>query len=194
MGSFSGAPKPLGTAVDTENGTLNIELCHQGQHNHKNSSKTARALTMILSAPLVILTTIPILIILGISGPTNLISSSLSSSLLSLSGADPPAPQRISSLSDKESHDPGYYYPGHYQKYYRREAKEPEEGRQAGFGGNLAVPLALAVGLPAAIMFGSLLFPQTSFLDVVTRSGLGLDDRTIDDNFEKILKTFNGKK
>jgi len=23
MGSFSGAPKPLGTAVDTENGTLN---------------------------------------------------------------------------------------------------------------------------------------------------------------------------
>merc|ERR1711879_28330 len=152
----------------------NIELCHQGQHNHKNSSKTARALTMILSAPLVILTTIPILIILGISGLTNLISSS---------------------LSDKESHDPGYYYPGHYQKYYRREAKEPEEGRQAGFGaGNLAVPLALAVGLPAAIMFGSLLFPQTSFLDVVTRSGLGLDDRTIDDNFEKILKTFNGKK
>jgi len=109
---------------------------------------------MILSAPLVIATTIPILIILGISGLTNLISSSLSSSLLSLSGADTPAPQRISSLSDKESHDPGYYYPGHYQKYYRREAKEPEEGRQAGFGGNLAVPLALAVGLPAAIMVG----------------------------------------
>merc|ERR1711879_1036291 len=169
MGSFSGAPKPLGTAVDTENGTLNTEHCHQGQHNHKNSSKTAWALTMILSAPLVIATTIPILIFLGISGLTNLISSSLSSSLLSLSGADTPAPQRISSLSDKESHDPGYYYPGHYQKYYRREAKEPEE---AGFGaGNLAVPLALAVGLPAAIMFGSLLFPQTSFLDVVQGPG-----------------------
>ena len=85
-------------------------------------------LKMILSAPFVILSTIPILVILGLSGLTSLISSSLSSSLLSLSGEAAPAPPRISSASGQGSYDPGYYHQPHgqYGQYYRS-----DEGREA---------------------------------------------------------------
>ena len=81
---------------------------------------------MILSAPFVILSTIPILIILGLSGLTSLIRSSLSSSLLSLSGEAAPAPPRLSSASGQGSYDPGYYHQPQYGQYYRR-----DEGREA---------------------------------------------------------------
>ena len=89
---------------------------------------------MILSAPFVIASTPFILLVLGLSGLTSLLRSSLSSSLLSLSsslsGEVAPAPPRLS--SGQYSDDPGYYDQPHgqYGQYYRS-----DEARQASFGG-----------------------------------------------------------
>ena len=91
---------------------------------------------MILSAPFVIASTPFILLVLGLSGLTSLLRTSLTSSLLSLSsslsGEVAQAPPRLSSDQYSEySDDPGYYdqHHGQYGQYYRS-----DEARQS-FGG-----------------------------------------------------------
>ena len=81
---------------------------------------------MILSAPFVIASTPFILMILGLSGLTSLLRSSLSSSLVtlssSLSGEAAPAPPRLS--SGQASDDPGHYHHGQYSQYRSTEARQ----------------------------------------------------------------------
>jgi len=136
---------------------------------------------MILSLPLVIATTVPILVLMLGSH----FMSAMRSSLLSLAGDNPArlTDNRGDVLIVPDS-EQNYqkFYPNDQSNYYQQFQQQHNFGQAQGrqFEGLELSSILPFLSIPTILLVGTLFLPRYNLLNAITRSGLALDDRELE--------------